>query len=369
AYNPVFNLPGKGYINFLVEKIGGKLQVLNDVTIGYTDKPGELLVQIPAAGTYKFTITSKYQSTVDIQIDAGKNIFYKSGTFFGNTTEIYTDVNNMPGYFYVPAGIDKVYFSISNSNPGGNGFASPEKINKEFEIKDNDGNSITARFVTSKDSALFYIPIPEGSRGKFCRITKKSNYGLLFSNISNYLWYAQPKPTPCKNSNFTISVLKIKENCITRLTANNISANYEWHVNDNGNNFTYSGQPIIDLPANSSPNTSITLTTDNNCSTTKKLKEDKNYLQAIQACAAGATLPGATGKPVIYPNPTTGYFTCMMNGVQLKADELNILNVQGTRVADFNQANGFNIGNLPAGIYWYKLKVKEKEYSGRLIKL
>lgn len=369
AYNPVYNLPGKGYINFLVEKVGGKLQVLNDVTIGYTDKAGELLVQIPTAGIYKFTITSKYQSTVNLQIDAGKNIFYKSGAFFGNTTEIYTDVNNMPGYFYVPAGIDKVFFSISNSNPGGNGFASPEKINKEFEIKDNDGNSITARFVTSKDSALFYIPIPAGSRGKFCRITKKSNYGLLFSNISNYLWYAQPKPAPCKNSAFTISVLKIKENCITRLTANNSSDNYEWQVNDNGNNLTYNGQRIIDLPANSSPNTSITLTTGNNCSTTKKLREDKNYLQAIQACAAGAALPEATGKPIIYPNPSTGYFTCMMNGVQLKADEINILNVQGTRVADFNQANGFNIGYLPTGIYWYKLKVKEKEYSGRLIKL
>lgn len=368
AYNPVFNLPGKGYINFLVEKVGGKLQVLHDFTIGNNDKAGELLVQLPAVGVYKFTITSKYQSTVNLQIDAGKNIVYKAGAFFGNSTEIYTDENSMPGYFYVPAGMDKVYFSISNSNPGGNGFASIEKINKEFEIKDNDGNSITARFVTSKDSALFYIPIPEGSRGKFCLITKKSNYGLLFSNISNYLWYAQSKPAPCISSDFTITVYKEKNSCITRLTAKNSTGDFEWLVNDLGNTYTFNRQRVIDLPANSSPNATITLTNGANCSTTKKLREDKNYLEAIQACATGAALPGATGMPVIYPNPSTGYYTCMQNGMVLNADEINILNVQGARVAGFNQVNGFNIGYLPAGMYWYKLKIKETEYTGRLIK-
>lgn len=369
AYNPVFNMPDKGYINFLAERVGGTLQILKDVTIGKNDKPGELLINIPAAGVYKFTVSSKYQSSVNLQIDAEKNIFYKAGAFFGSATEIYEDVNSMPGYFYVPAGMDKVYFGISNSNPGGRGFVSAEKINKEFEIKDNDGNPLTARFVTSKDSALFYIEIPAGSRGRFCRITKKSNYGLIFSNISNYLWYAQPKPAPCKNADFTISVLKKKDDCIIRLTAVNSTGPFEWTVTDLGNTYNYTGQRVIDMPANSSPNATVTLSKGNDCSTTKRLRDDRGFLQAIQACAAGAALPEESGVPVIYPNPSTGNFNCMLNGLVLKADEINISNVQGARVADFSQVNQFNLGHLPAGMYWYKLKIKEVEYTGRLIKL
>ena len=369
AYNPVFNMPDKGYINFLVERFGGPLQILEDVTIGKNDKAGELLINIPEAGIYKFTVSSKYQSLVNLQIDAGKNIFYKAGAFFGNSTEIYDDINNMPGYFYVPVSMDKVYFSISNSNPGGNGFASAEKINKEFEIKDKDGNSLTARFVTPKDSALFYIEIPAGSRGMFCRITKKSNYILLFSNISNYLWYAQSKPAPCKSADFTISVVKKKDDCIIRLTAVNNAGPYEWTVTDLGNTYNYTGQRVIDMPANSSPNATVTLSKGSDCSTSKRLRDDKDFLKAIQACAAGAALPDESAVPVIYPNPSTGNFNCMLNGVILKADEINIINVQGARVADFNRVNQFNISYLPAGLYLYKLKVKEVEYTGRLIKL
>jgi len=369
SYNPIFNSTDKGYINFLVEKVGGSLQILNDVTIGKQDKAGELLINIPEAGVYKFTVTSKYQSIVNIQIDAHKNIFYKAGAFFGNTTEIYNDASNIPGYFYVPAGMDKVYFSISNSNPGGTGFASAQKINKEFEFKDNDGNSLTAGIVTPKDSAFFYLEIPADSRGKFCRITKKSNYSLLFSNISNYLWYAQPKPATCKNADFTVSALKKKDECIIRLTAVSSTGHYEWTVIDLGNTYNYTGQRIIDLPVNSSPNAIITLSKENGCSLTKKLRDDKRYLQTIQDCASGAAIPAETGVPVIYPNPSTGNFNFSINGMILKADEINILNVQGIRVAGFNQVNQINISNLPAGLYWYKLKIKEDEYKGKLIKL
>lgn len=369
AYNPVFNMPDKGYINFLVERVGGTLQILEDVTIGKNDKPGELLINIPAAGVYKFTVSSKYQSLVNLQIDAGKNIFYKAGAFFGSTTEIYNDLNSMPGYFYVPAGIDKVYFGINNSNPGGAGFASVEKINKEFDIKDNEGNSLTTHFVTPKDSALFYIEIPAGSRGRFCRITKKSNYTLIFSNISNYLWYAQPKSAPCSNADFTISVLKKKDDCIVRLTAVNSTGPYEWTITDLSNTYNYTGQRIIDMPSNSTPNATVTLSKGNDCSITKRLRDDTGFLQAIQACAAGAALPDESGIPVIYPNPSTGTFNCMLNGMVLMANEINISNVQGARVADFKQVNQFNVNNLPAGLYLYKLKVKEVEYTGRLIKL
>ncbi|MBL0145211.1 MAG: T9SS type A sorting domain-containing protein [Chitinophagaceae bacterium] len=97
----------------------------------------------------------------------------------------------MPGYFYIPNGLDKIYFNVLNSFSNGK-YASADAISKSFNIKDNYGNLIKPRFVTPKDSTLFYLEIPQTANGTFWQATTMGQYNLQFVNISNLLWYATP---------------------------------------------------------------------------------------------------------------------------------------------------------------------------------
>jgi hypothetical protein len=72
---------------------------------------------------------------------------------------------------------------------------------------------------------------------------------------------------------------------------------------------------------------------------------------------------------VIYPNPSTGIFKLLLNGTELIANQILILNSLGKYITTFNNTNQFNISNLPAGLYWYKVVIKQKEFSGKLVKL
>lgn len=368
-YTPAFNIPDKGYINFLVESTERVLEIIEDYTLNRNAGAGQLIIKLPSAGNYKLTVASKYKSTVSLVINTNKNTFYKAGSFFGKTTEVYADASAMPGYFYVPANLTKIYFSINNSNPAGAGFATDSQINNEFAILDNNGKAVKARFVTPIDSALFYIEIPAASTGKFYRFTRKSNYQLLFSNISNYLWYAQPKPTPCASANFIISVLNKNGRCVTRLTAVDNNGSFTWEVDDAEKSYNYANEKVVDLPYNISPNAVVTLTNGAGCSVTKKLKEDSQFLKAFEGCATGAPLPEVAVKPLVYPNPSSGIFYCMSDGKDLVADLIYISNSQGLMIADFKNTNRFNISVISSGIYWYKIVLKGNEYTGKLVKL
>ena len=369
-YNPRFDMPDKGYINFTVESADKALEIIEDFSIDRNAKAGILTVKLPAAGTYKLSILSKYKSAVDVDITTNKNIFYKSAAFLGGATENYqNNISSLPGYFYIPKRMHKLYFSISNSNPAGNGFATAEKINSDLAIKDNNGNTLLARFVTPTDSALFYIEIPEAGIGKFCRITKKGNYNLVFANISNLMWYAEPKPKPCNKADFSVTIINKNGNCITQLKAATNSGKLEWEVNDLGKTYNFSNQQVIELPDYSSPNAVVTLTYDSNCNVSKRIGDDKKFLKAKEACASGAALPNEAIIPVIYPNPSTGIFNAMQNGAAIYANEIIILNAQGNRVGNFNNIKQFSIRNVPAGIYWYKIVVKGEQFNGKLIKL
>ncbi len=368
-YKPSFEMAGKGYINFTVEATDKALEIITDVTLDKNAKEDNLNIVLPNAGYYKITVSTKYKSAVELDITTNKNILYKSGAFFGKATELYADNKSMPGYFYIPPVTSRVYFSIGNNNSGGTGFATAEKINNAFAIQDNNGKKLTARFVTPTDSALFYIDIPEESRGKFCRITKKANYDLVFANISNHLWYAQPKPLPCANAEFTIAAINKNGQCITQLKAMANLGSFNWEVSDLGKTYTFTNQRVIELPDYSSPNAVVTLSNGTNCTFTKKLSEDKNFLKSKQACASGGTIPAASITPSLYPNPSSGVFKCMQNGVELNADQVLILNAQGIKVAEFEKVTQFNIINIPAGLYWYKMLVKGAEFSGKLVKL
>lgn len=368
-YDPTFDMPDKGYINFTVESAEKALEIIEDISLDRNAKAGSLTISLPSSGMYKLTVSSKYKSSVQLKINTNKNIFYKQGAFFGKATEVYQNNTGLPEYFYIPAGINKVYFSMSNSNTSANGFASAATINNAFAIKDNNGKTLTARFVTPNDSALFYIDIPGESIGKFCRITKKGNYDLLFSNISNVLWYAGPKPKPCSKADFTISIINRKGNCITQLKAVSGTGQFYWEVNDMGNTYSFSGQQVIELPDYSSPNAVVTLTNGADCSVTRRVGDDQKFNKAKQDCASGAPLPEAAISPAIYPNPSTGIFNCSQKGAVFTADEIIISNAQGARMGDFKNVQQFNLSNVPAGLYWYRMIIKGEEFQGKLLKL
>ncbi|MBK7305754.1 MAG: T9SS type A sorting domain-containing protein [Chitinophagaceae bacterium] len=80
-------------------------------------------------------------------------------------------------------------------------------------------------------------------------------------------------------------------------------------------------------------------------------------------------VPSVTVIPVVYPNPSTGIFKFMQSGTDFIASQVVIINGQGNTVAVFNNIRQINIGHLPAGMYWYKLVINKKEFTGKLVRL
>jgi hypothetical protein len=372
-YNPIFEMEGKGYINFTVESTDKALEIIEDFSLDQNAKVGSISITLPAAGNYKLTVCSKYKSKVQLNIATNKNLFYKSGEFFGKATEVYHYEIDMPGYLYIPAGIDKLYFSIGNSNAGGAGFKTAEHINSAFNFKDNTGNTLKARLASPSDSALFYFIIPRESAGKFCRFTRKFyQYSLVFTNVNNFLWYARPKPQPCKDADFTIDVVKKEGICITQLTASSKSGQFDWKINDMGTIYSFGNQRVVELPDNISPDAVVTLTNGQDCSVTKIIGSDEDFKAAQKLCSQSTENPviqSVTVVPVLFPNPSTGTFKLSQKGASIIANQVLIINAQGNTVAVYNQVNQFNIGHLPASVYWYKIIIGNKEFPGKLIKL
>ena len=375
AYNPIFNIPGKGYINFIVESADHALQIVKDFSLDNTSPAGTLNIQLPAAGRYILSIVSKYKSSVELSITTNGNYFYKEAAFLGNKIESYrADLTSLPGYFYIPSGINKVYFTISNSFSSGK-YATAETIGKTFDIKDNNGNSIMPRFVTSKDSSLFYLEIPSTAAGTFWQATNMAQYNLEFVNISNVLWYAMHKS--CTPSNIAVSIIKNNGICTTRLSTTTAAANLLWEVSDLGQSYNYNNRSVLDLPATISPNAIINLTNEGGCLTVKTLKTDVVYLRDMQACASAAPIAsiGASinnsslATPVLYPNPSNGVYNYMQNGSNTAVDDITIFTSQGTKVGSFKNARQFNISNAPAGIYLYQITKGATVYKGKLVKL
>ncbi len=214
-YTPRFDMAGKGYINFVVENAGKALEIITDVSIDNTNKGGTITVTLPAAGKYLLSVVSKYKSAVELTINTNGNYFYKKGAFLGNKTESYAKADScLPGYFYVPQGLAKIYFTVTNGFSGGK-FALATAINNSFLFKDNMGNAVQAQLATPADSSLFYIEVPATATGTFWQATAMSQYNLKFVNTSNLLWYAQRKSfgnvkqeeKPAAGSNMPVPVM------------------------------------------------------------------------------------------------------------------------------------------------------------------
>jgi Secretion system C-terminal sorting domain len=209
-YTPRFDMPDKGYINFVVEAADKALQIIKDFSLDKNSTAGTFTVNLPATGRYILTVVSKYKSAVDISITTNGNYFYKNGAFLGNKTENYrADLTSLPGYFYIPANLNKIYVAITNFSNGK--YASVAAISKTFDIKDNNGNLVKLHAVTPTDSSLFYMEIPENAAGTFWQATKMEQYNLQFVNISNVLWFAERK--------ITKTAPEIREQAIPQATA------------------------------------------------------------------------------------------------------------------------------------------------------
>lgn len=366
-YTPRFDAPDNGYVNFTVEAADKALNIVKDITLPRGTMQGSFTVNLPAAGTYKLSVNTRFKAAVDIVIATNDNLFYKSNAFLGNKTENYRgSLSSLPGYFYVPEGMDRVYFSINNANPGGAGFARLEDINKAFAFKDHDGNSINAMLASTEDSALYYLPVPAGAGGHFWQALKMEQYNLCFANISNLLWYGRRKA--CGNASFTANVINYNGQCVTELKTNN-NNNIQWEVYD-ANKWVYYTTPTIELPAYVSPNAIVILKTGTGCFTMQRLGDDEQYMRLLENCATGAPLPEvAKGKPVLYPNPTTGIVNCMRGGIMTAFNDMSITNALGRQVATIKTAYQFNIGHLPAGIYLYTCTINGQLHKGRLVKL
>lgn len=366
-YTPRLEMQGKGYVNFLVEATDKTLKIIKDFSVINSNEAGTLSIGLPQAGSYVLTIVSKYKTSVDLTITTNGNYFYKQGAFLGNKTENYrTDLSSLPGYFYIPNGLNKIYFSVNNSFSNGK-YATAETISNSFQIKDNNGNPVIARLVSSKDSSLFYFDIPQSAASTFWQATTMGSYNLQFVNISNLLWFAEKKA--CTEAFFTTTLINKNGNCFTRLTTASAAVNLTWEVNDMGRILKFSNQSVVDLPDYISPNAIITLTNGTNCSFTKRLGNDEKYLRAKEACASGAafTQPGVI--PVLYPNPSTGIFGCMQNGNIVTADDVVIFNASGIKVGSFKNTKQFNISQASAGLYFYQIVIAGEVFKGKLVKL
>jgi hypothetical protein len=192
-------MPGKGYINFLVESADKVLQIVKDFSIDNNSAAGTLKVDLPQAGNYVLTVVSKYKSAVQLSITTNGNYFYKNGAFLGNKTESYkAEMASLPGFFYIPDGLNKVYCNV-NSFSGGK-YSSEDAVTNSFAIKDHNGNLVQFHFVTPKDSSLMYLEIPEDAAGTFWQATNMTQYSLQFINIGNLLWYATKTAKPAKGT-------------------------------------------------------------------------------------------------------------------------------------------------------------------------
>jgi hypothetical protein len=193
-YVPRFDMTEQGSINITVEWLDHPLGVLTDFTIGRNQGAGNLEVNLPGPGVYRMSVVSKLQAAVALNILTRGHYFLKHDAYLGNTVENYrAHPESLPGYFFIPPGIDRVQFSLNNSNPAGMGHAGEATVNEAFRFIGPDTKPLKARLMNGKDSALFFLPVPVNSDGMFFRAEKMEQYRMCLANVSNFYWYARKK--------------------------------------------------------------------------------------------------------------------------------------------------------------------------------
>ena len=368
-WSAIFSMSQKGYLNFTFESTESALSVITDLSFDQTKNKGNFSINIPAAGNYKLTITSKYQTTAILNIKTNGNYFYKQDGFLGNAFENYRDnLMSLPGYFYVPAGMDKLYFSLNNSNPGGNGFADAFAINQSFAFRNENNEEVLAKISMASDSALFYIDVPNNLSGQFIRASKMEQYRMTISNTSNYYWYV--RVSNCTASSVKALVNKSGQDCRVSLTTLN-NQPIQWEIYNQGSWSTFNQKSTVELALNISPLAIINTRAANGCVFRMKLQDIVGYQTGMNVCQGvvePAPVPALNMGLKVFPNPSTGLFNFSQNNLPLQADELLIYNAEGAQVARFKGVSQINIHHLPAGIYFYRIANAGTFTTGKLVK-
>ena len=358
----------KGYLNFTVEYADKALGIIKDLSLKNIEGDGTVTIDLPEAGFYVLSVVSKYESLIKMEITTNGNAFYKYTAFTHRYSEKYNaDMASLPGYFYVPQGMQRVYFSSNNSNLANTGYLTPDQISNEFLFKDNQGKSVKPLLANAFDSSLFYLEIPAGQSGSFWQISRMGQIHICFANIGNHLWYGNFKA--CVPAEFSIGIQKLGDACITKLTAANSNASLIWEVNDAGRILQFAAVKELLLPLDVSPNAFVTLTMTGYCSTTKKISDAPDYYRLKESCASAApAVEPPVVLPVVYPNPSSGIFNFKINEPGALVQKIIITDLTGRQVASFSNTNIFNVSQLPAGIYCYQIWCKNKMYKGMAVK-
>ncbi len=359
----------KSEVNFTVEDADKTIGIVKDSTFKGLMSGGNFAVSLPAPGFYTLVVCTKKPSSINLEINANGNAFYKNTAFTHRYGEKYlTDPTSLPGFFYVPGGMERVYFSVGNSYTAGRGYLTPAEVKNEFSLKDIYGNIATPVSAEGDDKTLFYINIPGGQSGNFWQVSRMGQYFICFANISNILWYGTKKP--CSRTDFIISVVKSGDECITRLSTNS-NGNLQWKVEDRGTVLTYPMLREVLLPATVSPAAIITLVLANTCSVTKRISQDATYVTQLESCASGGPLlpVESSGPARLYPNPSLGLFQVELHGSNLLPEIINIYDGSGKKIRIFYNVSAIDLTSSPAGIYYYEIISGSKNWRGKLVKL
>ena len=342
--HPQFEMPN-GYINISVEAEDKTLVVLKDETITVNSNPGLINITIPSGGIYKISIVSKYRSTADLIMYTRGNLFYKKGAFYGDKVESYRyDTTSFPKLIHIPAGIEKLYFSVNNACY--NNCLSGEEVSEAFAIRDNQNQLLTVN-KSPTDPSLFYINILNPNEGKFWKVSKMREYNLCFSNISNIELFA--KARDCRNIDLSAEVISFLGQCHTRITANTEGSHGTLQIKDGSGSYSYTETKIVDLPILLSPNGIIQFISENGCRISKKASTVPGYLHSISACSSSAE-PNYTLLQV-YPNPSSGIFSFKMNNIQSELIDIRIYGGRGALLAQIKRGNQVDLSSYPSGVY------------------
>ena len=346
-----FEMENRGQLNILVEDTRKALAVLYDSSFYRNNPAGQLSISVPHEGYYMLSISTKYKTRVGLSIIPGNNRFYKNEAYLGRTTEAYSsNTAAIPAYFFAPAMLNKIYFSVNNSYTQGQGYFSKEELNKQFIFKNSNGEIVQAQ-PTAWDASLFYIEIPAAQQGKFWQMFPAGNrYNFCFVNISNYYWYASR--TACGAAQFDVSIQKQGDECITVLKARNpVPGGYQWQMLDKGRITLLSNSNEWQLPLTTSPGALVTMYSSVGCYTSKGLANEAAYLQMKEACASGAALINDAGIQ-LYPNPTTGIVLLKENGISSEAEKIEIKDMGGRLMLALTNTGKLNLERLAPAVYF-----------------
>lgn len=369
SYVANFEMPDYGQVNFVVDETGSSSNIIFDSSIHAGNTSGKIEINIPAAGYYQLIVSTKYQASLDLEIGTGGFAFYKDGPFLGDVRENFsTRPASFPGVFFIPQGLQRLYFSLSNSYSAGKGYLTVDELGKYFIFKNNHGKTVLPKQAAT-DSLLFYLDIPAGESGSFWQFVNMANrFSLCFANISNYYWFGKVKD--CLSADFDIDIIRKGAECIIRARAKNFNGINEWQVLDKNKLTIYTNKKELMLPLSTSPYAVITHRYADNCSMQRSLADQPDYSSMLEACASGASLPiqNEGTSVVAFPNPTQNSIQFKKDNQLIIAEQVDLFDIYGRKLLSSASTARVSLAFLPAATYFYRLQKDGEQYTGKIQK-